>query len=376
MKEWLNLCTILGAIQGVFFSVVLLGLPIGKRTGIRFLVVFLLLFSLSMLGIAGYFNGWVLQHPSFGLLHTPLGAVLGAPFLLYLQATTSKRFVLRIRHWALFLPAFVVAVWLIPFYILPEEQKRQVLELSYTQFPATWRHIFIFSNFINAGYLFASYIVILHHERVIVHLYSSSLNKTLNWTKNFLYAGLAIFVSCVILSAWSINWADAWSNLCFSLLIYVFGYRALKQPEIFKDIAEDAMPEDEALSLVHPFRKYEKSSLSEAQAALLLAKLEHVMTVEQVYLDPELKLPQLAHRLNITPHQTSQLLNRFKGESFSDFVNRYRVEHFKKAVQDPSNAHLSVLGIAFDSGFNSKAAFTAVFKKLTGHTPSQLRGIS
>ena len=373
MTDLLNLLTLLGAVQGVFFGLVLLRLPLGNRTANRFLALFLLIFSLSMLGIVAYFSHWVLQHPHLALLHTPLGAVLGAPFLLYLQVMTRKKFRFTWQHGALFSPAFVVLVWLTPFYLLPGEEKRTILETSYTQFPVTWRNIFIFSNLANFAYLVSAYVIVLRHERVIRELYSSPSHKTLAWIRHFLYAGLAVFLTCVVLSVWDITWADAWSNLCFSITIYIFGYRAMRQPEIFSDISEDAMPEEESLPLVHPGGKYEKSGLSEARANALLEKLDRLMTEEQMYLEPELNLPQLALRLGVTPHQTSQLLNQFRGESFSDYVNRYRVEHFKRAVQDASNDHLSVLAIAFDSGFNSKAAFNAVFKKMTGLTPSQLR---
>lgn len=56
MKDILNVLTLLGAVQGIFFGLVLLNLPLGKRTANRFLALFLLVFSLSMLGIVAYFT--------------------------------------------------------------------------------------------------------------------------------------------------------------------------------------------------------------------------------------------------------------------------------------------------------------------------------
>ncbi len=144
----------------------------------------------------------------------------------------------------------------------------------------------------------------------------------------------------------------------------------MRQPDIFSDLGKEALLEPADISLIHPLVKYEKSGLTEEKAQKLLERLEHLVVHEKVFLDQTLNLQQLAVRLEIPPHQLSQLLNQFKGESFSDFVNGYRVEHFKKAAADPANAHLSLLGIAFESGFNSKAAFNDVFKKKTGLTPS------
>lgn len=371
MQEILNILTLVGAIQGVFFGLLLFRLQKGNRAANRFLALFLLVFSICMVGIVGYASHWVLKFPHLALLHTPFGAIQGAPFLLYLVAMSKKDFRMRLQHWALFAPFLVVAVWLAPFYALPAAEKLRLLELSYTQFPESWRYIFIISTLLSFGYIIAAYFVVIRHERVIQQVYSNFQDKTLLWTRHFLYACTGVFLTCVAMSFFDIGWADSFSNLFFCIVIYVFGYRAIQQPEIFSDLEPEAMPEDSDISLVHPLAKYEKSGLTEERARKLLERLDDLMSTEKIFLNPSLNLQQLAVRLEIPPHQLSQLLNQFKGESFSDFINRHRVDYFKKAASDPANAHLSLLGIAFESGFNSKAAFNAVFKKMTGQTPSE-----
>jgi AraC-like DNA-binding protein len=67
------------------------------------------------------------------------------------------------------------------------------------------------------------------------------------------------------------------------------------------------------------------------------------------------------------------VLNQYKLQSFFDYVNQLRIEEFKKQLLNPDKQHLSLLGLAFECGFNSKAAFNAVFKKQTGTTPSAYR---
>lgn len=362
--------TLLGAIQGLFFGLVLWRLPGGNRVAHRLLALFLLVFSICMVGIVSYSSHWVLHAPHTALIHTPFGAIQGAPFLLYIAAMSKKDFRLQLWHWLLFVPFLMVTIWLVPFYGLPSEEKRHILELSYQALPNDWKYIFAFSGLMNFGYLLASYVLVLRHERVIQQVYSSPLGKTLLWTRHFLYAGSATFLVCILMSFYDINWADSFSNLCFVTIIYVFGYRAMRQPDVFGDLKQDAIPENAAISLVHPLARYEKSGLSEEKAQKLLQKLETLMEEEKIFLNPTLNLQQLSMHLEIPPHQLSQLLNQYRGESFSDFINSYRVAYFKKAVTDPANAHLSLLGIAFESGFNSKAAFNDVFKKKTGLTPS------
>ena len=373
MLDVLNIITLIGAVQGIFFSLLLFGLPRGNRMANRMLALFLLMFSLSMIGAVVYVSRWVLKVPQLGLIHAPFSAIIFAPFLLYLLALTQKNFRLKPWYGILFLPFVILFAWEIPFYRLPAAEKYEYLLASYAGFPRSWKIGFIFSAACNFAGLAASYLVVLRHERVIHEVYSSTENKTLLWTRSFLYAGIATFVLCILVSFYDVALADPVSNLLFSFIIYVFGFRAMRQPEIFNDIGPDALPEDVSLPLVHTTAQYIKSGLTAAKAAALLEKLDHLMTKEKIYLDPTLNVQQLAARLELPPYTVSQLLNQFKNESFSDFVNRYRVEHFKQAVAAPASAHLSLLAVAYDSGFNSKAAFNAVFKKMTGMTPSEYR---
>lgn len=373
MLDFLNIATLIGAVQGLFFGMVLLGLSGGNRLANRLLALFLVIFSISMIGAVAYISRWILRFPQFGLIHAPFAVVVSAPFLLYILAQTRKNFRLKAWHAGLFLPFVVMIVWEMPFYRLSSAEKYDYLLASYSGFPASWKAGFAFSAVFNFICLLASWLIVLRHERVIREVYSNTENKTLLWTRCFLYAGIATFLLCIVISFFDVALADPVSNFLFSIIIYVFGYRALRQPEIFGDVGVESLPETETLPLVHRPARYEKSGLPESKAREWLDKMDRMMAEEKPYLDPQFNLQQLAGRLGLTPHRVSQLLNQFRGESFSDYVNRFRMEHFKRAVTDPANGHLSLLAIAFDSGFNSKAAFNAVFKKMTGMTPSEFK---
>ena len=94
------------------------------------------------------------------------------------------------------------------------------------------------------------------------------------------------------------------------------------------------------------------------------------MEKEKPYLDNELSLTKLAEALNITPHQLSFLLNEGFGQNFYQYVNSFRVDAAKAMLLNPEFAHLSILGLAFEAGFNSKSSFNTVFKQHTGLTPT------
>lgn len=97
------------------------------------------------------------------------------------------------------------------------------------------------------------------------------------------------------------------------------------------------------------------------------------MKIEQVFTDPKLTLPALSNKLSINSRYLSQVINENLGQNFYDFVNSYRIEEAKKKLLDPEKDKYTIESIAFEVGFNSKAAFYSTFKKQTCMTPSQFR---
>ncbi|MEL6868070.1 MAG: helix-turn-helix transcriptional regulator, partial [Bacteroidota bacterium] len=90
---------------------------------------------------------------------------------------------------------------------------------------------------------------------------------------------------------------------------------------------------------------------------------------EQPYLRPDLTLRDLAAQLDLPPNYLSQLLNEGFEQNFSEYINSHRLDAFKAKVADPANHHLTILGLAYECGFNSKTVFNVFFKKKMGKTP-------
>jgi AraC-like DNA-binding protein len=114
-----------------------------------------------------------------------------------------------------------------------------------------------------------------------------------------------------------------------------------------------------------------KELLDRGAVAAYTTRLLKYVTEEKPYLNPELSLKLLADLIDIHPNQLSWLLNESIGKNFNDFINHYRVEAFKSLSNDPKNSHITLMGLAYDSGFNSKTVFNTYFKKETGLTPKQ-----
>jgi TolB-like protein/AraC-like DNA-binding protein/Tfp pilus assembly protein PilF len=109
--------------------------------------------------------------------------------------------------------------------------------------------------------------------------------------------------------------------------------------------------------------------LDEATANAYEEKLLDFVENESPYLNPGLGLRLLAEQVEIHPNQLSWLLNEKLGKNFNEFVNHYRLSHFKQLALDDANHHISILGLAYESGFNSKTVFNTFFKKTEGMTP-------
>jgi AraC-like DNA-binding protein len=132
-----------------------------------------------------------------------------------------------------------------------------------------------------------------------------------------------------------------------------------------------SLPSSPPASIPGPGEKYKKSTLESDQLAFIFEKVKYVLQEQRLYLKNDFTLTQLSAAVGIPRHQLSQAINASYSGNFFDLINDYRVEAFKQLASVPGKKHLSLLGIAQEAGFNSKATFYAVFKKKTGMTPAE-----
>lgn len=208
----------------------------------------------------------------------------------------------------------------------------------------------------------------------IFNNFSRAENVNLDWLRKLVYIFGSVWTLLMVVatihhvfSLFSWIFCTDGISLSLSIFIILIGYYGLKQKEIF------SFPEKESFILEPKPEKYSGSSLKESEARLYLEKLNRFMEEAKPYLSPDLNLPQLAKEVDIPSHYLSQVINENIGLNFFDFINRQRVEDVKSKISDPRYNNFSILGIAFESGFNSKSAFNRVFKNITGLTPSEYK---
>ncbi|MEM9921512.1 MAG: helix-turn-helix domain-containing protein [Bacteroidota bacterium] len=153
-----------------------------------------------------------------------------------------------------------------------------------------------------------------------------------------------------------------------------FKYDPLLKPlhcqEAFQQLAQKYFPANNLLAIGKKKNKrVHHNTLGFEEEKHYTELLLSTMEVEKYYLKSDLGLKELAEKINLHPNKLSWLLNERMGKNFYEFVNNFRLKEFQAKAVDPQNKHISILGLAYESGFNSKSVFNDYFKKSTGSTP-------
>lgn len=120
-----------------------------------------------------------------------------------------------------------------------------------------------------------------------------------------------------------------------------------------------------------PALKAKPKPLPDAMVNQALPILKTAMEQDHLYLNPNLNLTMLSQHTGLAPKTVSAVLNQHLMKSFTEFVNQYRIDFFKQKIRKQELEHLTILGIALESGFNSQATFQRAFKNSTGMSPRE-----
>ena len=128
---------------------------------------------------------------------------------------------------------------------------------------------------------------------------------------------------------------------------------------------EQAKVEEERRQEKADKMKYRSSEYKE-----LKAKVKAYMEAEKPYLNKNLRITEVADKVGSNAGTLSLMFNDYMHTNYFDFINRYRIDHFKKLALDPDYAQYTVLAISEMCGLK-RSSFFNVFKKFEGCTPSE-----
>lgn len=360
----LAILNLLGAAQGVLLTLALLSVKRGNKFANRVLAALTLTISVVVGGAVLLTTNYTFVFPHLSRVHHPFVFLAGPLLFLYLSALTSGRQSLKKKDFLHFLPFVLCLFYLIPFYFQTTEGKLEYLVSEYYQ-PSLGGWYYVRSAVFIVQFLVYLIAIVLSLVK-----YSRTARENSPYQKHVLFqVRFFVVASAVLWTGVVLRYAlDQTANtnllvpLGASALVYAMAYMRLSKPETLMDVENESR-----------VKKYVKSTLLPERSDRYLTKLLHVMESEQPFADSQLTLQKLASKLSIPPQHLSRVINERRGQSFSDFINTYRVEAAKKRLLDAKMQHYTVLAIAEDVGFNSKSSFNAVFKKHTNMTPSEFR---
>ncbi|GAA4274758.1 hypothetical protein GCM10022258_40540 [Aquimarina gracilis] len=218
-------------------------------------------------------------------------------------------------------------------------------------------------------YLAFTFQLYYHYKSKIRQFFSNTYKLELNWIRNFLFIYAFLFLYSVFQNVIGnliidLHWTQRWWYQFFSAVAIIYigikGY--FTNTNTLSNINFDIN-----------VRKSTKIVLEKTDKELNERKLiiENFMNNEKPYLDPDLNLTQLSRMLNIQVQELSETINNGFQKNFNDFINSYRVQAVQNMLNEGKQKKMSLLGIAYECGFNSKATFNRVFRKLTSLSPSQ-----
>ena len=117
--------------------------------------------------------------------------------------------------------------------------------------------------------------------------------------------------------------------------------------------------------------KYKTNRLTDEECKRLLKLLDKEMTKNKLYVNPSLKIADLANVANTSSHALSYLFNQYLQKSYYDYINEFRVEEFKNIIQQKKYSQYTLEALSEHCGFSSRASFFRSFKKVTGITPNE-----
>lgn len=355
------------------------------------LAFFLLLGQLYILPWMVGFAGWYDNQPYRDLLfYIPFQHLylLGPVVYFYVQSLLNPGFVFTRKDLLHFLPAALYLLFSLIVFITDKLVLQRYYFLVDEVDPDfdTWYQV---TGFLSMFFYFAlSFRYYRVYRRLIVQVVSYADTMLFFWIKRFLMAFLLILLVRALFYILDLIWGywytdTWWYFLAFALIVYyiaitgysnsmvsriAFRFKFFQEKKVYLLSGPSKQLEDlEVIEIGEP--EQETNSSAKEANSQWMEKVREAMEKGKAYTDPELTLTQLARQLGTNPSLLSKVVNQGYKSSFNDMVNAYRVAAMKEKLIQKEHHRQTLLAIAFECGFNSKATFNRAFQRHTGQSP-------
>jgi AraC-like DNA-binding protein len=363
-------------VVGIFLAFFLQFLLLKKKNRILpdvILATWMFFIGLHLFSFYIHHLGYWEKYPHLSGIHHPF-PLLHGPFLyLYVvfSLRTDKRF--RWKDYAHFLPAILSYLYMMPYFLLYTAAEKRMVDSGQMNDYGVFMYVSLVA-FIISGitYPILAFRLIGRYEKMIHENFAFDEKISLDWLRYSIGGLLVIFLTVALFSVLqhvanielSFNPDFIYYSEIIAFIFFV-GYYGIRH----EGVVVDSSPTVSVKKIVNP-KIEEVRTIGREDCSEVISKLMELMKSQQPYLDPELSLAKLSHLMQVKPETLSEVLNSYLNQNFFDFVNKHRIDDFKVICLDKDNKHLSIMGLAYECGFNSKAAFYRAFNKFEGISPT------
>lgn len=376
--------------QGIIFSFLLAKKGIiSSCNPCKWLSLFVFLCTLYlipwMLGFAGWYS--VLPYRDI-LFYIPFQQLffIGPAVYFYTQSLLNPSFHFRTKDWIHLVPGLIYLLYRLIIFITDQVILGQYYfyEDGRDKNLDTWYQLAGFGSMM--VYFLLSLRYYNEYKKVIFQTLSYADTLLFGWVRKYLVLFLLMQVLWMVFFLFYPDWGNFkekwWYYLAFSSLMYYIGITGytnnLKSVSPFKPSffgnSEEFFLENVEIGQTNQIEEPQESlnksdQIDNEQIDFWKKKILELIEKEEVYLNPNLTLLDVANLLNTNQTLISKMINQGFKMNFNDFINEYRVKNVIQALQQGKYKKHTLLGISLDSGFNSKTSFNRSFKKYIGTSP-------
>ena len=378
--------------QGIIYSGLILKKAIQTENKSNYwLSSFVFLCSLYvapwMLGFAGWYDNQPYRNFMFYVPFQNL-FFIGPILFFYIQSLLNPSFRMEKKHFLHLIPGIVYLLYIFGIFIYDKFIFGKPFFYANgmdKDFDYWYQYIGFISMLI---YLILSIKYYSNYRKLIVQITSNADAVLFKWIRKYLLSFLAMILLKIFTEIFFTIFPEYtnyiggwWFYLLYSLILYyiaITGYSNVNETKIgFQMSVFDSKPiflldenqvaNDNLIDIKNNDLKSEIFQEIDAWKS----KIETLIQSEKLYQNPELSLTEIAKKLESNSNIISRAINQGFAMNFNDFINNYRIEAVKEMFQNGEHKKSTLLGIAYDCGFNSKATFNRAFKKNTSFSPKE-----
>lgn len=297
--------------------------------------------------------------------------LFGPVVYFYFRAQVHRGFTFRKEHLWHLAPYLVYFLYGVIGFVQGPEVVQQIQASDYDTVVSYVFRIGLWVSFI--FYLSKCLMIYKEYRDWAMHQFSNTELIDFKWFRNFIYVMIFWLLFREAMNVLDLFfdldfYQDWWWNLALVAVVIYIGLAGIAQRQPARIAFESPGPENENLAPGDPGAP-DNSDIDPTKLELA-ERIKSLMEKDRLFLQPDLNLRELAGQLQTGSPQVSAAINQVFGKNFNEYVNGLRIEEFIRRYKEHGDTY-TLLSLAYDSGFNSKATFNRAFKKIRGSSPRE-----